>query len=119
MRRAVRLTLAIGLSLSGWTGLALADPGKDESGKGRERGGYARHEGGSPGRNQSYGRELRFDPGEPRGRAYGSRDDQPRRGRRYANEGVNIPAGHLPPPGECRTWYPGRPAGHQPPPHRC
>jgi hypothetical protein len=25
----------------------------------------------------------------------------------------------LPPPGECRIWYPGRPAGHQPPPGRC
>ncbi|MBX3502521.1 MAG: hypothetical protein KF889_24005 [Alphaproteobacteria bacterium] len=30
-----------------------------------------------------------------------------------------IPPGHLPPPGECRVWYPDRPAGHQPPPQRC
>jgi hypothetical protein len=35
----------------------------------------------------------------------------------YANLG--IPEGHLPPPGECRVWYPGRPAGHQPPPGKC
>jgi len=30
-----------------------------------------------------------------------------------------IPSGHLPPPGECRIWYPDRPAGHQPPPFKC
>jgi hypothetical protein len=30
-----------------------------------------------------------------------------------------IPSGHLPPPGECRDWYPGVPAGQQPPPYRC
>ncbi|MCI0331474.1 MAG: hypothetical protein L0196_11120 [candidate division Zixibacteria bacterium] len=36
---------------------------------------------------------------------------------RVANLG--IPPGHLPPPGECRIWYPGRPPGHQPPPGRC
>jgi hypothetical protein len=30
-----------------------------------------------------------------------------------------IPGGHLPPPGECRVWFPDRPAGHQPPPGRC
>jgi hypothetical protein len=27
---------------------------------------------------------------------------------------LGIPEGHLPPPGECRVWYPGRPAGQQP-----
>ena len=32
---------------------------------------------------------------------------------------VHIPPGHLPAPGECRIWYPGRPAGHQPPPGDC
>lgn len=31
----------------------------------------------------------------------------------------HIPPGHLPPPGECRIWYPDRPAGHQPPPGSC
>ena len=30
-----------------------------------------------------------------------------------------IPPGHLPPPGECRYWYPGVPPGHQPPPFPC
>lgn len=32
---------------------------------------------------------------------------------------LGIPPGHLPPPGECRVWYPGRPPGQQPPPRRC
>jgi len=32
---------------------------------------------------------------------------------------IRIPKGHMPPPGECRRWYPDRPAGHQPPPFRC
>lgn len=30
-----------------------------------------------------------------------------------------IPPGHMPPPGECRPWYPGEPPGHQPPPGDC
>jgi len=30
-----------------------------------------------------------------------------------------IPPGHMPPPGQCRVWYPNRPAGHQPPPGNC
>jgi hypothetical protein len=32
---------------------------------------------------------------------------------------TRIPNGHMPPPGECRIWYPDRPAGHQPPPFKC
>lgn len=32
---------------------------------------------------------------------------------------TRIPDGHLPPPGECRVWYPDRPAGQQPPPFKC
>lgn len=32
---------------------------------------------------------------------------------------AEIPPGHLPPPGECRVWYPDRPPGHQPPPGPC
>lgn len=32
---------------------------------------------------------------------------------------ARIPNGHMPPPGECRIWYPDRPAGHQPPPFKC
>ena len=27
---------------------------------------------------------------------------------------IHIPPGHLPPPGKCRHWYPGRPPGQQP-----
>jgi hypothetical protein len=30
-----------------------------------------------------------------------------------------VPPGHLPPPGECRIWFPDRPPGHQPPPGAC
>lgn len=33
--------------------------------------------------------------------------------------GVRIPPGHLPPPGECRIWFPDRPPGQQPPPGPC
>ncbi|MFC4350601.1 hypothetical protein ACFOW6_03480 [Fodinicurvata halophila] len=29
------------------------------------------------------------------------------------------PYGHMPPPGECRVWYPDRPPGQQPPPGPC
>lgn len=32
---------------------------------------------------------------------------------------LGIPPGHLPPPGECRIWFPGLPPGQQPPPGRC
>ena len=37
----------------------------------------------------------------------------------HPHHGYDVPAGHLPPPGECRIWYPDRPAGHQPPPGIC
>lgn len=33
--------------------------------------------------------------------------------------GGPVPPGHMPPPGECRIWYPGRPPGQQPPPGDC
>lgn len=32
---------------------------------------------------------------------------------------LHIPPGHLPPPGSCKVWYPGKPPGHQPPPTSC
>jgi hypothetical protein len=32
---------------------------------------------------------------------------------------ANIPAGHLPPPGQCSVWYNDRPPGQQPPPMNC
>lgn len=37
----------------------------------------------------------------------------------HGHSTLGIPEGHLPPPGECRVWYPGRPPGHQPPPGKC
>jgi hypothetical protein len=39
--------------------------------------------------------------------------------RRGRGRGGDIPAGHLPPPGACRIWFPDRPPGHQPPPGPC
>ena len=30
-----------------------------------------------------------------------------------------IPKGHMPPPGECRIWIPGKPPGQQSPPGDC
>jgi hypothetical protein len=50
--------------------------------------------------------------------SYGWQDDGPRRSRER-QRAERIPRGHLPPPGECRTWYRGVPPGHQPPPYRC
>lgn len=32
---------------------------------------------------------------------------------------VDVPPGHLPPPGWCRIWYPERPPGRQPAPTSC
>jgi hypothetical protein len=32
---------------------------------------------------------------------------------------LEIPPGHLPPPGSCRIWFPGTPPGQQPPPGSC
>jgi hypothetical protein len=41
-------------------------------------------------------------------------------GPRYEPPGeVNIPPGRMPPPGECRIWFPDRPPGQQPPPGPC
>ena len=38
---------------------------------------------------------------------------------RHYHARPRIPRGHMPPPGLCRYWYPGRPPGHQPPPGDC
>jgi hypothetical protein len=50
-------------------------------------------------------------------------DREYREGRSYFHQHgythLDIPPGHLPPPGECRIWYPGKPPGHQPPPGKC
>ena len=48
---------------------------------------------------------------------YDSRRAVPRYPAQYAP--VRVPPGHLPPPGFCRLWYPGRPPGHQPRPQPC
>jgi hypothetical protein len=79
------LACAVAVLLAG-TSATLADPGKDESGKGKDR--YT----------------------------YDSKQDRPAK---RARAEARIPKGHMPPPGECRTWYEGRPAGHQPPPYKC
>jgi hypothetical protein len=44
---------------------------------------------------------------------------KPNQGSRYSAEAQNVPAGHLPPAGQCRVWYDGQPAGHQPAPTSC
>lgn len=36
-----------------------------------------------------------------------------------AYDKVEIPRGHLPPPGKCRIWFPDRSPGHQPAPGKC
>ncbi len=51
-------TAAMGLILVGWAGSASADPWKDESGKGRWRGGYERSYDG-PGQGYGYDRPRR------------------------------------------------------------
>jgi hypothetical protein len=95
MRLAGMATIvSLSLALGGFASVASADPWKDESGKGRSRGGYERHDEGV------------------------DRWKEKRRYRGY-RAAVKIPRGHLPPPGECRTWYPDLPPGHQPPPYRC
>jgi hypothetical protein len=55
---------------------------------------------------------------------YERQDDRRyREGRSYFHQHgythLDIPPGHLPPPGACRVWYPGQPPGHQPPPGPC
>lgn len=40
-------------------------------------------------------------------------------GPRGPGPSVKIPPGHMPPPGECRIWFPDRPPGQQPPPGPC
>jgi hypothetical protein len=116
------------------TATVHADPHKDESrgkerGEGRgfeSRGGEHKYEHKEGGRKFEY-KEDKYEYKDRRGK-YGYKEDKDRRSRHegrgnwfhehgYSN--LRIPDGHLPPPGECRIWYPGRPPGHQPPPGRC
>ena len=94
------------------TGTAWADPWKDESGKGRDRGGYDY--------DDRRGRDHYDDDDGDRRRYYG--DDRRYRGdydRRHHRSAYRVPRGHLPPPGMCRVWLPHRPAGQQPAPTSC
>jgi hypothetical protein len=77
---------------------AVADPGKDEA-HGKER--KAHQE-----KHRSKGKDWE---------SRGPDGYFPEHG--YTTLG--IPPGHLPPPGQCRLWYPDRPPGHQPPPAHC
>lgn len=110
---------------------SLADEGKDESGKGRERKEYRAEK--DSWKHEYKGRD---DYGKEKDRKEYHKDkdsrkhyaDDPYKYRRdgkrsylhdHGYSRLNIPPGHYPPPGECRLWYPDRPAGHQPPPFRC
>ncbi|CAM3707973.1 hypothetical protein POKO110462_16395 [Pontibacter korlensis] len=59
-------------------------------------------------------RDERDKDWEKRGEGRGDRD-----GRVFPFSSLNIPKGHLPPPGECKVWFPSKPPGHQPPPQSC
>ena len=50
----------------------------------------------------------------PAGTAFSAADEQG-----YQPGGYSPPAGHMPPPGQCRVWFPNRPAGQQPAPTEC
>lgn len=88
--RALSMAAVSALVLSVGVAPATADENKDESGKGKQ--------------------------GAKSQRPHADRGDYFHR-EGYSNLG--IPDGHLPPPGECRIWYPGRPPGQQPPPVKC
>jgi hypothetical protein len=88
----MRLIIALIIGLiagGGFTEAGRADPWKNESGK------------------RMWGDARQYDSYE-----------RPHERRRFRHA-LRIPKGHLPPPGECRRWYPDRPAGHQTPPFRC
>jgi hypothetical protein len=102
-------------ALSCVVGAALADPDKDESGKGRERYGHPSEE-----KGWGWGEKKGWD--DKKHRREGRREGDERRDSYFHRHGytrLNIPPGHYPPPGECRIWYPDRPPGHQPPPGKC
>ncbi len=57
--RSLGIMAALSISLIGWAGTASADPWKDESGKGRWRGGYERGDDGWRERGYGYYRDGR------------------------------------------------------------
>ena len=99
---------------------AHADPDKDESmgnerreGQGFESRGERKHEYKGDGKDEHKDRrdkDKRHGDGNQSNRSW-FHD--------HGHANLRIPDGHLPPPGECRLWYPDRPAGHQPPPSKC
>ena len=50
---------------------------------------------------------------------YKKRNEGGARERQLPLNSLNIPKGHLPPPGECKIWIPGKPAGQQGPNVSC
>jgi hypothetical protein len=94
----IAIAVAVAAVLAPWA--AMADDWKDESGKGRYR---AQGYGGQGGVTVHIPLPAPQPYYQPPGYYYA----QP------------IPNGHLPPPGECKLWYPDRPPGHQPPPFKC
>jgi hypothetical protein len=73
-----------------------------------------------PGKDEAHGTEGKGKHEKHRGKA---KDGESRGYDGYFPEQgyttLDIPPGHLPPPGQCRLWYPDRPPGHQPPPQSC
>ena len=110
MTRLTLLPLCLVLALAA-PGTGMADPWKDESGRGRDR-----RERGWDHRGDRRDRD-RWDRGDRRA---GVRwDDRRSYGHHPPPYGPPpIPSGHLLPPGEYRLWFPDRPSGHQPPPQR-
>jgi hypothetical protein len=86
------------LLLAAMTATAVADPVKGEA-HGKEGKGKHKKHGSKPKDWESHGYDGYF----------------PEHG--YTT--LDIPPGHLPPPGTCRLWYPDRPPGRQPPPESC
>ena len=98
----------------------FADEGKDESGKGKERGKKEQRNGDSrDGKHQRGNDRDAREYGDGSNRGGPDRDNWGDGGYFSRSSHSRIPNGHLPPPGECRLWYPDRPAGHQPPPYKC
>lgn len=69
-----------------------------------------------------HGTYRAYDPYAYDRRAYRYSDPYAHRrhyGKHKGRGKYKVPSGHLPPPGACRVWFPGRPPGHQPPPTDC
>ena len=91
---------------------AFADRGKEDKREGRSHEQkHDRHDRDDHGKRHDKDRD---DRAERRDRHDGRDKD-----RSHGHAQVKVPPGHLPPPGECRIWFPDRPPGHQPPPGDC